>query len=60
MFRMSRGRALDERRAPEAESAPAQLLAGVELSDDALEHVIGGLERIYVFDPDDQPAAEPA
>ena len=26
-------------------------VAALELSDDDLEHVVGGLERIYVYDP---------
>ena len=60
MFGLSRGRVPEGRRAPETEAGPAPLLDALELSDEALEHVIGGLERIYLFDSESRPATEPA
>jgi hypothetical protein len=36
--------------ADESVGAPAAALV-LELSDDDLEHVVGGLERVYVYDP---------
>jgi len=39
--------------APTADTTPQPPAAAaeLELSDDDLEHVVGGLERVYVYDP---------
>ena len=60
MFGLSRGRVPQGGRAPETKDAAPPLLPDMELSDEALEHVIGGLERIYIFAPQAEPATEPA
>jgi hypothetical protein len=60
MFGLSRGRAPKGGRPPETEAGPAQLLPDLELSDEALEHVVGGLERVYIFGSEAEPATEPA
>ncbi|HEX5725394.1 MAG TPA: hypothetical protein VFX98_07995 [Longimicrobiaceae bacterium] len=50
MLRLLRRRAPEP--APRAAPAPAAIESDLELTDDALEHVVGGLERIYIYAPD--------
>ncbi|HKP74302.1 MAG TPA: hypothetical protein VJT67_02110 [Longimicrobiaceae bacterium] len=57
MFRFTRERAPEGGRALDGETAPAGLMPDRELSEDALDRVVAGLERIYVYDPETEQAA---
>jgi len=55
MFRLNRERAPEGGRALDGEAAG--LMPDRELSEDALDRVVAGLERIYVYDPETEQAA---
>ena len=57
MFRFTRERAPENGRALDGDAAPPRLQTDRELSEDALDRVVAGLERIYVYDPETEQAA---
>lgn len=57
MFGFTRERAPRGGRALDGEDGRTQLRPEHELSDETLDHVVAGLERIYVYDPEAEAAA---